>query len=198
MSGPKAGDATRETKSDVPTFGSPIRGPNESVVAGGLRRLVISWPVRVGVGPIALLSFYAFCLWIAQNVSLVLGEVRGREALQKGNSLVFSRNFAPAIPAYTAALQHQLRPHDRALAYGRRGWAYANLDRDDDAIRDFNAALEIEPNLGFALLDRGLALHRQGKFDEALANYEKTIWLDRNSVDAYRNRALIMAHLGPR
>lgn len=128
--------------------------------------------------------------------SYVLSSVRGTVELQNADAMINSERFAEAVSLYTAALGERLSDGQRALALGNRGWAYTKLNRDPDAIRDFDAALQIDPELEFALLDRGLALHRQGKFEAALADYEKTIALDPNSLDAYRNRALILAHLG--
>jgi tetratricopeptide (TPR) repeat protein len=104
--------------------------------------------------------------------------------------------FPAAIASYTTALGERLTISDRAIAYGNRGWSFAKIERDTEAIRDFSSALQIEPNLLFARLDRGLAYHRAGRFTEALADYDKTITLDPNALDAYENRSSIYALSG--
>lgn len=174
----------------------PIRGQPE---AGRFARDGdADWPrkVRIAIGTIAIGALLAV-IFVALNTALaVLSGVRGQHALSKARALADSGAFAAAIPVYDAALRERLSANSRALAYGWRGWAYTKVGRDGDAIRDFSAALQIEPNLVFALLDRGLAFHRAGKFAEAMVDYDRTIVLNRNSVDAYRNRALILAHRG--
>ena len=143
---------------------------------------------------LGLLTVLGIAIFLAG--CFIVSAVRGGKALRSANKLVWSRQYEEALPLYTAALREYLPKNDRALAYGNRGWAYLSLERDLDAINDFNSALAIDPNLGFALLDRGLAFHRRGEFDHAQADYDKVIALDPNSLDAYRNRSLILAHLG--
>ncbi|MEO6969811.1 MAG: tetratricopeptide repeat protein [Chthoniobacterales bacterium] len=140
---------------------------------------------------LGLLTVLGIAIFLAG--SFIVSAVRGGKALRSANKLVWSRQYEEALPLYTAALREYLPKNDRALAYGNRGWAYLSLERDLDAINDFNSALAIDPNLGFALLDRGLAFHRRGEFDQAQADYDKVIALDPNSLDAYRNRSLILA-----
>lgn len=131
-----------------------------------------------------------------RGARLVASAERGAQALNEAELLMDANQYAAAIPRFTAALGERLSPADRAVALGNRGWSYTNVERDPDAIQDFNAALQIDPNLVFVILDRGLAFHRQGKFSEAMAAYDRTVALDPNNLDAFRNRALIHAHLG--
>ena len=150
----------------------------------------------MGCGVLILCLFLLLGVASFLAANFIISVVRGAATLKSANRLLWSRQFADAVPLYSAALKDRLQKRDRALAYGNRGWAYANLDRDPDAINDFNAALAIDPDLVFALLDRGLAFHRQGKFGEAQADYDRVIALAPNTLDAYRNRSMILAHLG--
>jgi hypothetical protein len=75
----------------------------------------------------------------------VVSSIRGTNALERANELVEAEKFAAAIPLYTAALNERLDKQDRALAYGNRGWAYTNVDRDPEAIQDFNSPALTNP-----------------------------------------------------
>lgn len=55
----------------------------------------------------------------------------------------------------------RIRPND-AFTLDSRGFAYLKLGRPDDAILDFNAALEANSKLATSLYGRGLAKLRNG------------------------------------
>jgi tetratricopeptide (TPR) repeat protein len=125
--------------------------------------------VAVGCVAVAALSAIAICL-VGWQVARSQGEAKRTASLrQHAYALTARGEFEAAIPVLTELLQAKLSVRDRAYAVGERGWAYMNVDRNADAIRDFDAALELKPDLVFALLDRGLVLHREGKLAAARA-----------------------------
>ena len=78
-------------------------------------------------------------------------------------------------------LRESLQIYDALVASGgdanseflaRRGNALAELDRPEDAIRDFDAALRIKNQDGETIYDRARTLSDIGRLDEAIAGYE--------------------------
>lgn len=79
-----------------------------------------------------------------------------------------------AVAGFSACLS--LAQNRRGLCHYHRGLAYAALGGDgarESATRDFDRALELEPTLAAAALNRGL-LHREARrFPEAVADLER-------------------------
>src|SRR5437868_11289337 len=55
--------------------------------------------------------------------------------------------------------------------YNNRGNAWVTKGLLDNAISDFTAAIQRDPNYVEAYRNRGLALHRSGEYDRALADF---------------------------
>ncbi|MFP3942977.1 MAG: tetratricopeptide repeat protein [Alphaproteobacteria bacterium] len=86
---------------------------------------------------------------------------------------------------------------DRAATHVNRGIIYNRTGRHDDAVIDFNAALEIDPALGEAYLNRGNSRFFQKRMEEARADYSRAIELkSRDLHAAYFNRGLVHEVLG--
>ena len=61
----------------------------------------------------------------------------------------------------------------------------------NDAVRDFDNAIRLDPNLGKYYSSRGAANHRLGNLDAALADLATALRLDPNDAKTYFNRAQI-------
>jgi tetratricopeptide (TPR) repeat protein len=78
--------------------------------------------------------------------------------------------LSEAVEQYTVALQES--PKD-VNAYVNRGVAFARLGQHDQAIADYNAALDIaSTRLPDVIKNRGLSYEQQGEIREALADFE--------------------------
>ncbi len=76
-----------------------------------------------------------------------------------------------------------------ALAYFVHGSACLNLGQYDRAITDYSKALSLRPDLGVDVYGlRGLAYHRKGDDDNAVADYDALLKLTPNDVGALLNR----------
>jgi len=81
----------------------------------------------------------------------------------------------------------QKSPH-KARAYNNLGWAYYNQGSFDQAMSNFNKALEINPEYIFSYDDRGLIYSKEGRFTEAVAEYDKAIKINPYYAMIYDNR----------
>lgn len=97
-----------------------------------------------------------------------------------------------------ALTQEALRPRDRAATLVNRGILKTLAADNDGALRDYNAAISLMPNLGDAYINRGLLYLQRGDND-ALAAEEITKGLAFGSRDegaAYYGRAFAYEGIG--
>jgi tetratricopeptide (TPR) repeat protein len=125
------------------------------------------------------------------------------EDLPNSSTLYHDRVAAyTALGEYDKALadQQKCMELDSAGPPGLLAWNLAGLARIwlfkhdfGRAIENYDHALKLYPNNSFSYNGRGLAYRYLGKYQEALADFEKQIKLDPNSVHTYGNRAWILA-----
>jgi tetratricopeptide (TPR) repeat protein len=83
-----------------------------------------------------------------------------------------------------------------AEAYYNRGAASLRLNRLDEALADFNKAIELNPRDPDAWNNRGLVYDRLGRQDEALFDFSRAIEIDDFYGKGYNNRGRIYIKLG--
>ena len=86
-------------------------------------------------------------------------------------------------------------PGDR-LALLARGSVYLKMNHAEDAIKDFSAALKIDPNHPKGYHLRGLAQEILGDDDAALKDFTKAIEIDPEYGAAYYSRATLLTKMG--
>ena len=87
-------------------------------------------------------------------------------------------------------------PEKCYVGYNSRGWYWLEKNNFEQALPDFNKALEINPNYSKSYNNLGLILYNQGKDEQAMIDFNKTIELDSNYAEAYCNRGLIYEKRG--
>ena len=104
---------------------------------------------------------------------------------------------------YVGAIEH----YNRALALGApsplaesalltyRAGAYSKQGKRDDAIRDHDTAIKVDPN-AFALWARAETLRKFGRLSDALVDYDAAIRINPGDSDAYAGRADALSKLG--
>ncbi|HEV3448129.1 MAG TPA: tetratricopeptide repeat protein [Gemmataceae bacterium] len=107
--------------------------------------------------------------------------VRATEALQKGH-------YAAVIRFLSSHIQQN--PKD-VIAYVDRGIAYGMTRRGDEAMRDYEKAIELDPRSPFAFGNRGNLWRERGEYDKALRDLDMALQIDPGMAGAYYNRALV-------
>lgn len=88
--------------------------------------------------------------------------------------------------------QEGLSARDRAATLVNRGIIYNRTRQLDLGLKDFDAALQLNPELGEAYLNRGNSHFFRREFDAAAADYSRAIDLKCSDLHvAYYNRALV-------
>jgi len=79
--------------------------------------------------------------------------------------VVVARQLQRALSDCDEALR--IEPQNNVKALDNRGFAYLKLERVDDAIKSFDAALKIDPKFPSSLYGRGLAKMKNGDRESA-------------------------------
>jgi len=77
-----------------------------------------------------------------------------------------------------------------------RGVAHHEKGQWDEAIADYNKAIEINPKYPEAYSNRGVAYDNKGQYDKAISDYTKAIEINPRLVEAYSNRGLAYDNKG--
>jgi tetratricopeptide (TPR) repeat protein len=86
--------------------------------------------------------------------------------------------------------------HDNWLALNNLGMLRMKTGHLDDAIADFEAALEIGPNLTLTHNSLGLALAERGDSNAAFVHFQKALDIDPNDAETHNNFALALSRFG--
>lgn len=78
-----------------------------------------------------------------------------------------------------------------AFAYLNRGVVFKNENRNDEAISDFNKAIELQTGYADAYNNRGVVYMNEKRNNEALSDYNKAITLKPGYAGAYYNRGVL-------
>ena len=73
-------------------------------------------------------------------------------------------------------------------AHYNKGISYLELRRHNQAIQEFNKAIELNPKFAAAYLKRGVAYKSNSRIDQAIQDFTKAIELNPKVADAYMNR----------
>ena len=113
----------------------------------------------------------------------------------------FRRNCRTAL---SADEQRRMEAATRAIAeepaaamrLGERACLCNNLELYPDAIQDAEAALRLDPDLGYGYYVRGWTYARTGRSNEALADFDRSIACDPARAATYEDRARAYELLG--
>lgn len=114
----------------------------------------------------------------------LLYAVSGLDAHQIGD-------YEEAIKFYSLAISSGDLP-DKSLAYvhNNRGASYRNLNRYNEAIEDYDAAIRLNPEYATAFYNRGIAYDRKGFHGLAIDDFDTAVRLNPDLSDAYNQRGI--------
>ena len=145
------------------------------------------------------LSFIAM-LWAGQALgnTTVIGGGLAEDCSNSAKAVSSNQPAAAeAIHLCTLALETEvLETHDLASTYVNRGVLHLAVAEYGDALKDFDAAIGIEPQLGEAFVNRGAALIGQGHDAAGIAEIDRGLAFKPSEPEkAYFNRALAKERL---
>jgi len=121
------------------------------------------------------------------------GELSAQDWYSHGREHELEGNFVKAQQAYEFAISLD---SGRANWYYRLGCVCIKQDQLQLAKSHFQTATELKPNVGAYLTNLGLAHDRLGERVEAVRAYQKAIFYDNRSSEAFNNLGAIYAEEG--
>ena len=101
------------------------------------------------------------------------------------------------IAGCTALIQSgHLSSVNLAAAYNNRGNAYVNKGEHDQAIQDFNKAIQLDPSYAQAFSNRGIAYSEKGAYEQAIQDFNRALRLNPSDVNAFNGRGLAYSAKG--
>ena len=95
------------------------------------------------------------------------------------------------IPASDSGLQDTLADLQQSETYNLQGENHLEKNRIKQAVRDFNHALEINPDYVDALVNRGSAYTLQSRYNDALRDFNHALEIDNKQAEIYNLRGEI-------
>jgi len=137
-----------------------------------------------------LLSFFVLLIWVLSTLACLPGGLLGgKEAAQPTPEISKPTAVAPTAPPAATPIPSADDHMERGMEYYERG-------EYDEAVAEFQAAIELEPDDAGTHRNLGTAYLEQGKYEEAAAAYEKAIELDPDFGEAYGDLAGAYVNLG--
>ena len=101
--------------------------------------------------------------------------------------MVISIIIIPMLFSCATTQQKQAEARD-ADFYINRGMDYGKKDQFDQAMSDFNKALEIDPTSAMAYHHRGVLYTFKGQYDQAFSDFSKALEINPRFASAYSSR----------
>jgi tetratricopeptide (TPR) repeat protein len=139
----------------------------------------------------ALTLIMALALSVSQFAQ-AQGNKEANKLAREGAEASKNQDYDKAVELLrkATALDHKYAA-DLAVAYQQRGFAFANDQKYQDAIADFDEALKTKPNEARIYEQRAAVEMKLQDYDKALADYSEAIKLKPNEVRYYLYRSYI-------
>jgi tetratricopeptide (TPR) repeat protein len=119
------------------------------------------------------------------------------EHINRGFHEARQGSLAQALESYTRAIESgELLGASLAYVYRIRGDLFYRAGSYDNAIKDFDNALNISPNDEVALNNRGSTWFAKREYDRAIEDYSDSLKINPDNGQIYHNRSLILLEQG--
>ncbi len=120
---------------------------------------------------IALLAGATFICVVAVAVYLTVDAAGGQRLLAEGYAAVQKGDCETAISKLDAALRTRLQKIAASYAHANRGYCYSTKALRQEALRDFDAAIELNPKLALGIRIQRSTLRLLGRCGEGAAGF---------------------------
>ena len=135
----------------------------------------------------------------AQSVTIFGAGIYARDCFQAATMASLNLPLDRAsLEKCTLALDHgKLKLRDRAATYVNRGVVHVNLKQYKEALKDYNHAAGLRPDLTAIYVNKGNVYYLTHAFDEAIIEYSKSLAMNTHAAPvAYVNRGMSHEKLG--
>ncbi len=101
------------------------------------------------------------------------------------------RKYEDAVLAFTACAVRAVLSTEVAGCLYNRALAYQGWGRPDQALEDYDAALQLEPQLGVAALNRGILHCQEKRYAQACTDLQRALESGADPAAVHYNLALV-------
>jgi tetratricopeptide (TPR) repeat protein len=103
----------------------------------------------------------------------------GSDYILLGNEAAAMENYDQAIAYFSRAINAPgMSSQNRAIAYHNRACANYDLERSEEALRDFSQAIVLDPKYDPPYYHRSFIYEQRGDYARAIADMRKAVSLD--------------------
>jgi len=139
----------------------------------------------------------------AHAADITIGKTPAADCFNAAQTVSLSGNALPgvldkdALSNCAEALSNKMTTKDRIATLVNRGTIEAASGDLTSSLADYDAALAMNPKMADIYIDRGTALMRAARYEEARASFDQAVSLGgTNTYFAYFNRALAEEKVG--
>jgi tetratricopeptide (TPR) repeat protein len=152
-------------------------------------------PYLWGIVLVGLLILCPSPVWATETPNTITDE-----QLEVGDALADKAFAATEVGDFVTAEKYWTEliekfPQNPAV-WSNRGNARVSQNKLDEAIADFNKAIELAPDQADPYLNRGTALEAKGQYKAAIADYNRVLAVNPEDAFAYNNRGNAEGGLG--
>jgi tetratricopeptide (TPR) repeat protein len=145
------------------------------------------------VGIFYLMGEGLFWLWNKNNRTLSLALAGIASVFFFAQTYARTQVWKDGLSLWTDVID---RNPSVAVAYNNRGGTLMLEKRYEEALADYNKAIELRADFYDAYNNRGILLSDLQRKQEALADYNKAIQFDSSKAEVFNNRGLLLMELG--
>lgn len=121
-------------------------------------------------------------LWLGWTIyeGVIRESIPGEKAYEAANRYFEDGNYNQALNEYEAALKEA---PDLLPALRGKARSLMQLEKHLEALSVFNDAIDKAPDFAPAYANRGILYDRMGKYEKAIADYDKAVSLDAEKVE---------------
>lgn len=108
------------------------------------------------------------------------------EKLEEANHHLVYKNYEEACKIY----EELLKEHSSAELHNNYGLALFYLDRYEDALREFEKAIEIDREFSLPYINMGLIYLNKGEYEKAIDSLNHALKFDSGNPEAHYNLAV--------
>jgi tetratricopeptide (TPR) repeat protein len=116
------------------------------------------------------------------------------EQLANGLKAYEEKRYEVVVEMFTVLVESSdIQSQSRSVALGRRGYIYRLMKRYEEALKDFDQAIELNPKYHWAIAHRGKTYRSMKRYEEALKDFNLAIelnpkldWMIANRGSTYR------------
>jgi Flp pilus assembly protein TadD len=114
--------------------------------------------------------------------------------LNKAKNLIAEGKYADCIPLLQKAIKR--KEASISYLYSQLAWVKMKAGKLEDALNDFDKAIELEPANAHYISERAVCKHLMGKTSLALLDFDYALKLEPNNPYRYASRAFIKDCIG--